>query len=516
MSEGDRRFLRSLYEEIEQEKRLLQGPGEGPDQQRLTIYTSVFNKVIGRAIAYRSLLSTIKTEYDGVIRAGRGKEGEARAARRRLAAVDSQPASLASCLTLEESGHPEVLSRHLVCLEGERDALLARRHHYVSLEVKAELDTKMKTTEDQRDQLTAENHRLYLLYQALRFVSDSLVRWEESGQQVPVEDFLRSTLEDLSQTSESDHGADGDVFEDDEPTKVNRSQLLTDYLKRFVEAFEAGQFEDAALLAARSPHGVLRNTKTMEMFKEVSEYQGKTPPLLQLFQALLMSSPDGVPLPPAVSLEGVRCALEHGSVALVSHAVTQHKLTFTEALGDILTEHAQKDGGVTDACLVWATVVYQACSLHRKIALSMCRRGLIHGAAEFINHCQNFTTEDCIWVLCRCPSLSLLQRLTERHQGRAAILSVGEACSTLLLIPEQQELVLQLLDHLVTEGRLETAILQDAVCPAEGWAELASLCARLNQTRLSQEILSVLLAQTGTSVLFPDPEGARLMEHVFL
>ncbi|XP_031164271.1 clathrin heavy chain linker domain-containing protein 1-like [Sander lucioperca] len=202
---------------------------------------------------------------------------------------------------------------------------------------------------------------------------------------------------------------------------------------------------------------------------------------------------------------------------LVTHAVSNNKLSFSEDLGDLLTEHAQKNPRVADVCLALATIVYEACRMDRKTALSMCRRGLIHSAANFMDHCEELTAEDCMWVLCLSPSLSLLQLLTAPQQGRAAILSVGVACSTLLSDPQQQQLSLQLLDSLVSRGRgvLEEAILQDSSSSVDLWTNVASLCSELNRADLSRAVLSVLLGQSGTSVLSPDLEGARLMEHVF-
>lgn len=38
-------------------------------------------------------------------------------------------------------------------------------------------------------------------------------------------------------------------------------------IHRFVKLFDAGEYEDAAFHAARSPHGVLRNMGVMEKFK---------------------------------------------------------------------------------------------------------------------------------------------------------------------------------------------------------------------------------------------------------
>ncbi|XP_031729635.1 clathrin heavy chain linker domain-containing protein 1 isoform X2 [Anarrhichthys ocellatus] len=424
-------------------------------------------------------------------------------------------------LTVAESEDPESLDGHLKHLESQRAALLDRKSHCVSLEVKAELDTELQAAKEHRDQLRTKNIQLKVLYKRLRLVSDSLSSWEGENQPVPLEELLGSTLENIRQTSVTEdegRSIDAELFEHEEPTGVDESKLLADYLNRFIELFDSAQYEEAALLAARSPRGVLRNLDTMEMFKGVKGPPGSLPPLFLFLQALLVTVPTGEELSAALSLQLVSCSLQQGATQLITHAVNNNKLTFSEDVGDILTEHAQKNPGVADLCLALATTVYEACRLDRKTALSLCRRGFIHSAAEFMNHCCDLTAEDCMWVLYRSPSLSLLQLLTAHQQGRAAILSLGVACSTLLADPQQQQLALQLLDSVVSKGRgvVEEAILQDSSSSVDVWSVVASLCSELNRADLSQAVLSVLLDQSGTRIMTPGLEGALLMEHVFL
>ncbi|XP_053189511.1 clathrin heavy chain linker domain-containing protein 1-like [Scomber japonicus] len=560
ISESDERFFQSLYEFIEHEKQYLQCPAEGADELRYIIYRSTFNKVITRATAYKRLLMNIKAEYDDVIRALKQREDETRAAQRALAATTSHPKSLSTCqnqaamlrervsvlqretaelkeeikrqksskeqstwipgLMVAESEDPEILERHLKHLEAQKASLLDRKSHCVSVEVKDELDAELQAAERHRDQMNAENQQLRVLYQRLRFVFDCLSSWEEKQQQVPLEELLGSTLENIRQTSVTDddgRSIDAELFEDEEPTGVNESKLLTDYLDRFIELFDSAQYEDAALHAARSPRGVLRNLDTMQMFKGVQGPPGSAPPLLLFFRALLLTVSAGDELSAPLSLQMVVGSLQHDALQLVIHAVTQKKLTFTEELGDVLTDHAQKTPREADLCLTLAAVVYEGCGLDSKTALNMCRRGLIHNAAEFMKHSRDLTDEDCIWVLCRSSSLSLLQLLTEPRRG-SAVLSAGVACVSLLVDPQQQQLALQLLDSFVSRGRevLKQVILEDSSSSVDVWTDVASLCSELNRSDLSQAVLSVLLDQSGTRVLTPDLEGARLMEHVFL
>ncbi|XP_026211434.1 clathrin heavy chain linker domain-containing protein 1 isoform X2 [Anabas testudineus] len=552
ISEGEERFFQSLHDFIEHEKRYLKCPEEGPDELRYITYRSVFNQVITRSTAYKRLLLTIKSEYDDTIRELKTREEEARTTKRSLTSLTLHPKSMITCqkraaqlrdrisgfhrqtaelqeeikrqrslkeqrtwipgLTVAESEHAEALDRHLKHLQAQRAALLDRKSHSVFLEVKAELDTKLQAAEQLRGLLRAENDHLKVLYKRLRFVCGCLSIWEEQGRQVPLEGLLGSTLENIKQASEEegegfpavkdDNGSsiNAELFEDEEPSGVDESKFLTEYLHRFIELFDLAQYEEAALLAARSPRGVMRSINTMDMFKGVMGPPGSVPPLLFFSQALLITAPAGDELSAPLSLQVVRCALQHGASQLLTHAVTQNKLTFSEELGDILTEHAQKNPSVADVYLALATTIYETCGLSKKTALSMCRR------------------EDCLWILRHSWSLTLLQLLTKPQQGRAAMLSPGVVCSHLLADPQQQELALQLLNSFISKGRenLEEVMLEDCRSSVDTWTNVASLCSELNQSDLSRAILSILLDQSGTRVLSPDLEGARLMEHVFL
>ncbi|KAM9726891.1 uncharacterized protein ACNS7B_017707 [Menidia menidia] len=148
----------------------------------------------------------------------------------------------------------------------------------------------------------------------------------------------------------------------------------------------------------------------MRLFSGVEAPPGSAPPPLRFFRALLLTAAPGDRLPAPLSLTGVRLALGHGDTQLVTHALTQNKLTLSEDLGDVLTEHAQKRPSAAAACLPLATAAYEASGALRKAALSMCSRGLVHAAAAFMRN--RLTADDCLWVLRCCPRLQLLQQLT--------------------------------------------------------------------------------------------------------
>ncbi|XP_041866648.1 clathrin heavy chain linker domain-containing protein 1-like isoform X2 [Melanotaenia boesemani] len=503
-SDSDTKFSQFLYEFIEAEKTYLQCPEEGPNELRYISYRSAFNKVIGRATACKRLLMAIKSEYDSTIRELERREDEVRASQRTEATSMSLVQALMTCqrranqlrdrisvlqtqtaelqneiqrqkfsedqstwipgLTVAESEDPEALDRHLKDLEIQRAALLGRKSQCVPLEVQTRLDAELQNTERLRDRLSSENHHLKLLYQRLRFVLDRLASWKEDGKQLPLEDLLGSAMEDIHHVTSSDDDDDNDacrvdaeLFEDEEPTGVDESRLLKDFLDRFVKLFDSARYEDAALHAARSPQGILRNLDTMGMFTAVESPPGSAPPPILFFWALLVTMAAGDELSAPLSLQGVRYSLKHGNTQLVVHAVTQNKLTFSEELGDVLTEHAEKNPHMADTCLPLAASVYEACRADKKAALSMCRRGLIHSAAELMKQSEGLTPEV-----------------------------------------------------------LETAILEDSGSSVDVWNDVASLCSELSREDLSRAVRSILLDQSGTGVRSPDLEGARLMDHVFM
>lgn len=59
------------------------------------------------------------------------------------------------------------------------------------------------------------------------------------------------------------------------------------YQQQFSQLFQAGQYSDAAKVAATSPRGILRTPQTIDMFKQVPVQPGQMSPILQYFGILL-------------------------------------------------------------------------------------------------------------------------------------------------------------------------------------------------------------------------------------
>ena len=67
----------------------------------------------------------------------------------------------------------------------------------------------------------------------------------------------------------------GTTFDDDDPTKEREAEMLLEYIEHFNDLFEEGRYSDAAMHAANSPKGILRNPETLARFKgKFYNYQG--------------------------------------------------------------------------------------------------------------------------------------------------------------------------------------------------------------------------------------------------
>ncbi|XP_063047745.1 clathrin heavy chain linker domain-containing protein 1-like [Engraulis encrasicolus] len=567
-------FLEELRKYIQSEKEHL-STERGHEEQRFIIYSYAFDKVIEHVTAYKRILTTIKKEYEDFINHVKKSGRDAKLAQRKLKGVIAQPTSLMYChrraeqlreriaiicrdtaemqalgnaelqrieqnrkdkqpseeqkesdtdiaqpigqipgLSFEESMNPSALANYLEVLEMKREDLWdLKKNHYVPLQVKADLDAKVTAALDRRDELVLENDQLQLRLQQLQCVNEAISSWsrEEDG---PLVQYLSEKLKIIVDMKVSDAVDQSSGYEDDDPTKVNESELLVECIERFIDLFENGEYEAAAFHAAKSPHGVLRNMATMEKFKAITEYQGAVPPLLLFFQAIMNSVQDERQLPAEdLSVEAVRCALQHNFVELVTHWVTQRRLAYTEALGDVICGHGDKKLRMTDTCLALAQIVYSACGMQRKAALTMCKRGMTFGAIEYIHQNKNFTDEDCLHVLRGCPSMALLQALTQEYKGRLAILSVGYACQA-LFNSDLEDLALDLLEEIHTgrQGSLEKTITEDTRCTAKGWHEIANHCFQKNYHQLAQEINGILQY----AMCFTTAKEDKPMDHVLL
>uniref|UniRef100_A0AAY4B9J1 Translin-associated factor X-interacting protein 1 N-terminal domain-containing protein n=1 Tax=Denticeps clupeoides TaxID=299321 RepID=A0AAY4B9J1_9TELE len=431
MSDIDIEVLNTVCEYIKRETARL----SGREEQRFTIYTSAFDMVITittiiiiilHSFAYKSVLTAIKKEYDEFISALRRKRDDAACVYRKMKAIQ------ASCTLNYDLRAAQLQDRSI-------KQLVTLRYSPSGLTFDESMDPDaliryMKCLEKARDNLLSRKQRMYRPGQ---------VQAELDGKMVVALDHRDSLM-----------------LEND------RLQL------RLTDLFEGGEYEAAAFHAAKSPHGVLRNMETVERFKGDG-----VPPLLLFFKALTTCAHAGKPLlAEDLSVEAAQCALQHSLVDLVTHWIYQHRLTLSEALGDVIFLHQDRNVHVKDTCLVLAQLVYAGCGSLQKAVLCMCKRGLFCGSVEFI----------------------------QQHEA----ITLGEEHILTSPSPQTNESLCG------RRPQLQTYFV-NLCCSVEDWGQIATCCRKKGQQNLAEEVMSAL-SQGGAICLSPGTEGLRLMEHVFM
>ncbi|XP_074845605.1 clathrin heavy chain linker domain-containing protein 1 isoform X2 [Carettochelys insculpta] len=430
------------------------------------------------------------------------------------------PAKPIPGLTVEESLSLDTLSRHLAQLERRVQELKADMiSKFIPLESKARLEQQLKCTLELRDKAEAANERLRLSYNRITLVANAVSAWAESDKSTSLHEILSQVLEKKEIVKAAAILSVSHIFEHD-PSKSKEAEDLLDCVERFNELFSCGQYEAAALYAANCPRGILRNEETMMKFKALGVVKGRVLPLLRYFEALISSS-SAVrhPLGAAMTLEAIKCALSEKQLNLVMHWVTQQRLTFCEAVGDVICDYAEVEPFNKSKCLALAQIAYSQCGVHKKAALCLVKQGQICGAMDYIQKFKHLSLDDYVFLLKNCPSIELIHCLTQEWNGKPALLSLGATILS-LIETDHKEHCLQLLEELNmgVMNALEQVILNDMVCTLEGWKKIANTCAENKHEKLSQDIISILTSQEGVFHIssFDDEDDAKIMEHVFL
>ncbi|PNJ79836.1 CLHC1 isoform 10, partial [Pongo abelii] len=322
---NDKEFLESMQRYIITETERLGCSEEGPADEYYIIYRNVFDKVIEHVTAYKSILTSIKKEYDAfieTIKKGRrttfclhGKlkglaaeptalvyhrkrtiqlEANKNPVKMRIiesnsSKIQSQIDQIKQCraeydtkevkyctfskdpskpipgMTLQESMNLDALTKYMKHLEDKyaeiKQAMLIK---YVPAQRKADLDEEMIVLLKRRDVAENLNKKLQFCHQRLQIISQALTSWVKSDMSSPFQDFV----EQIQKTKylQGDQGIVEELMEDD-PRRAKEAEIMLHYIERFNELISLGEYEKAACYAANSPRRILRNIGTMNTFK---------------------------------------------------------------------------------------------------------------------------------------------------------------------------------------------------------------------------------------------------------
>ncbi|XP_058523779.1 clathrin heavy chain linker domain-containing protein 1 isoform X2 [Ochotona princeps] len=569
ISSSDKDFLENMQRYIITETERVGCNEEGPADEYYTIYRTVFDKVIDYVTAYKSILTSIKKEYDAFIetikkrkRASFYLHGKLKVLaaepttfvyhRRRItqlkakmriiennsSKIQSQidqarqlreayyteetkyytcskdPSACIPGLTLQESVSLEALTKHMKYLENKYAELKQSMSvDYISVQKKADLDEEMIMLLKRRDIAENLNKELQFGHQKLQIISSAFNLWMKSDMSSSFPDFV----EQIQKTKDlyGDQGAAEELLEDD-PNQAREAEIVLYYIERFNELISLGEYKKAACFAANSPRRILRNIGTMNKFKAVGKIRGKPFPLLLFFEAIFSTSHAfRQPVDAELTLEGIKCGLLEKRLDLVTNWVTQEKLTLSEKAGDAIYDYGEQDTYSKAKCLALAQMIYSECGQHKKALLCLCKQGQIHRAMEYIQF-KDFTSDDLIQLITLCPQTELIQCLTKEWNGKPPSLSFSLAVLHLFSV-DMRKTGMTLLQQINTGGKdaVEHLVISDSFCSVEKWQEMANICLQNGFEKLSSDIMSILRAQAGVTEISEKEDTVNLMEHVF-
>ncbi|XP_050748982.1 clathrin heavy chain linker domain-containing protein 1 [Gymnogyps californianus] len=218
----------------------------------------------------------------------------------------------------------------------------------------------------------------------------------------------------------------------------------------------------------------------------------------------------------AITLEAIKCALSEKQLNLVTHWVTQQRLTFSEAVGDSIYDSEKVESSNESKCLALAQVTYGQSGTHKKVALCLCIQSRISGAMDYIQQLEHFFSDDYFFLLQNCPSTALIRCFSQQWLRKPPFSSVGTTILSFISANHKKH-GFELLEEMSKKNALEQVILNDTVCTLEDWNKIAVACAENKHEKLSQKIVSILTSQDGVFENSPleDEKDAKIMEHVF-
>ncbi|XP_040408534.1 clathrin heavy chain linker domain-containing protein 1 [Cygnus olor] len=498
--EKDGRFLESILGNILTETEKLGCAEQGPSEERYIIYSNAFDKIIEYVSAYKNILTSIKQEYKAFITRIKNGQRNSFFFRGRLKALESESTALLyyrkramkledKCLSVEESLSLDSLSKHLAQLD--RWLLELKKdgdRKYIPHQKKTELEQELLHLLAIRDATEAKREKL-----KLRFTS------------------IFSAL--------------------DVPSKVAENSL--EYFETFSELFSSGQYDAAATCAINSPGAILCNEEALKNLKlkvtflfvlfwvtfvfnpsALSCLEGRNLPSLKYFDTLINASTAAGHLPNLpVTLEAIKYALSEKQLNLVNHWVTQQRLTFSEAVRDVIYDYGKEEPNNMLECLALAQAAYGHSGAYKKVVLCLCKQGRIAGAADYIQQVEHFSLGDYFFLLENCPSTALICCLSQQWIRKPPFSSMGATILSFISAKHKKH-GFQLLEEMNNKNALEQIILSDAVSTWEDWNKIAVTCAENKHEKLSQKIVSVPTSQDGVfdNSQLEDEKDTRIME----
>ncbi|XP_074655694.1 clathrin heavy chain linker domain-containing protein 1-like [Tubulanus polymorphus] len=286
------------------------------------------------------------------------------------------------------------------------------------------------------------------------------------------------------------------TFEDDDPAREQEADVILDYIEKFNELFDNEKYEAAAIHAANSPKGILRNMETLLKFKVAVAKDGEREPLLAYCDAI-MSSVLAIGVIPSeeMCIECVQTALANNRLDLLLHWIAQDRLKMTEQVGDLVCKRCMCQGLCSCGCQGMAQKVYTAVAAHDKVIGCMLHQGRVISAVEYAERKASYDQNKYAELLEAYPSPQLAQALFRPFNDGSRHLPLGVVVRILLHTNLYEQGFLLLKDVITNrEGSddLHNLIFEDNVTTENEWIDIANKCENHGFENISVELLAAI------------------------
>ncbi|XP_068837210.1 clathrin heavy chain linker domain-containing protein 1 isoform X2 [Capricornis sumatraensis] len=504
ISGSDKEFLEKMQRYIITETERVCCNEEGPADEYYIIYRNVFDKVIEYVTAYKSILTSIKKEYDTFIETIKKGQRTAFYLHGKLKVLAGEPTAL-------------VYHRKRIAQLQAKMGLIENNSSKIQLQINEmkQVRAKYDTKEEQYCTFCKDPLKPIPGMTLQESVSlDALTKYLKhlEGKYTEIEELMSKKYVPIQRKADLDEEMTVVLERRDSTENLNNELQF-----RFNELISLGEYEKAVYFAVNGPRRILQNIGTVNKFKAIGKIRGKPSPLLLFFEAVFsISHAFRHPVDAGLTLEGIKCGLSEKRLDLVINWVTQERLTFSEEAGDVIFDYGEQNTYNKAKCLALAQIIYSECGLHKKALLCLCKQGQIHGAMEYIQQFKDFTSDDLMQLIKLCPNTELIQCLTKEWNGKPPYLSFGLAVLHLFSV-DMKKVGIKLLQGISKGGKdaVEHLMITDPFCSLEKWQEVANICLQNGFDQLSNDIMSVLRSQAGVTEISEEDDTVNLMQHVF-
>lgn len=231
------------------------------------------------------------------------------------------------------------------------------------------------------------------------------------------------------------------------------------FVKQFQRLIQEGRYQEAAIIAADSPRGILRTPQTIQLYKSL---QGQPPPLLVYFNVLLQRGR----LNKYETLELAYPIIQQNKRELLQKYIAEDKLDYSDEFIEALKPYDPK----------LALEIYVKTDNKEKIVQMLAEFGQYEKLVHYCNEKQfNPDWVKLITALCNTNSKGAVQlaklvlNMNPPPVNREVVVDIFESRS---LLPETTELLLEILgEDKPEDGPLQTKLLEMNLLKAPQIAE---------------------------------------------